>query len=41
MRAGHWRWHFAGIGREMHLTRMTLNEPATQAADYKNAGCRR
>jgi hypothetical protein len=41
MRAGHWRWHFAGIGREIHFTRMTLNEPATQAADYKNAGCRR
>jgi hypothetical protein len=19
MRAGHWRWHFAGIGREIHF----------------------
>jgi hypothetical protein len=25
MRAGHWRWHFAGIGREIHFTRVTLN----------------
>ena len=21
MRAGHWRWHFTGIGREIHFTR--------------------
>jgi hypothetical protein len=21
MRAGHWRWHFAGIGREIHFTK--------------------
>jgi hypothetical protein len=25
MRAGHWRWHLGGIGREIHFTRMTLN----------------
>jgi hypothetical protein len=41
MRAGHWRWHFAGIGREMHFTLMTLNEPATRAADYKKTARRR
>ena len=30
MRAGHWRWHFAGIGREIHFTRsLTLNGPTT------------
>jgi hypothetical protein len=21
MRAGHWRWHLAGIGREIHFAR--------------------
>jgi hypothetical protein len=26
MRAGHWRWHFGGIRREIHFTRLlTLN----------------
>jgi hypothetical protein len=30
MRTGHWRWHFAGIGREIHFTRLlTLNGPTT------------
>ena len=30
MRAGHWRWHFAGIGREIHFTRLlTRKAPAS------------
>jgi hypothetical protein len=29
MRTGHWRWHFAGIEREIHFMRMALNGPAT------------
>jgi len=29
MRAGHWRWHFAGISREIHFTRMTQNGRTT------------
>jgi hypothetical protein len=41
MRAGHWQWHFAGIGREMRFTLMTLNGPATRTADDKNAAHRR
>jgi hypothetical protein len=40
MRAGHWRWHFAGIGREMHFTRMTLHGYTT-VGDYKNVAHRR
>jgi hypothetical protein len=30
LRASHWRWHFAGIGREIHFTRsLTLNGHTT------------
>jgi hypothetical protein len=40
MRAGHWRWHCAGIGREIHFTRMTLHGHTT-VGDYKNVAHRR
>jgi len=26
MRAGHWRWHIAGIGREIHFTRPLIRK---------------
>ncbi|MBE0544387.1 MAG: hypothetical protein IH623_23850 [Verrucomicrobia bacterium] len=34
MRAGHWRWHLAGIGREIHFTK-----PLTRRASA-TSGCR-
>ena len=28
MRAGHWRWHFTGIGREIHFPKPLIREAA-------------
>jgi len=29
LRAGHWRWHLGGIGREIDFTKTTLNGHTT------------
>ncbi len=33
MRAGHWRWHLAGIGREFHFTPSPTRRASAAAAD--------
>jgi hypothetical protein len=34
MRAGHWRWHFTGIGREIHFPKPLIARP--RPAVFKN-----
>ena len=37
LRTGHWTWHFAGIGREIHFTRsLTRRARANGPAEISN-----